>query len=88
MMVLFNSQDRILFDNSATHSFIASAFASSLGLCTETMCGGLCAASPMGGEMVAIEVCRSCVVRIAGQELMTDLVVLDMVGYDIILAMD
>ena len=38
--------------------------------------------------MVASEVCRSCVVRITSQELMVDLVVLYMVGYDIILGMD
>jgi hypothetical protein len=38
--------------------------------------------------MVASEVCQSCIVRIAGQELTADLVVLDMVGYDIILGMD
>ena len=83
-MVLFNSWARILFDTGATHSFIASTFVTSLGLCTETMCGRLWIASPMGGEMVAREVCKSCVVRIAGQELTGDL----MVGYDIILGMD
>ena len=38
--------------------------------------------------MIAREVCKSCVVRIADQELMADLVVLDMMGYDIILGMD
>ena len=65
-MVLFNSWARILFDMGSTHSFIASAFVSSLGLCSETMCGGLVVASPMGGEMVSSEVCRSYVVRIAG----------------------
>ena len=87
-MVLFISWARILFDTRATHSFISSAFIISLGLCTETMCGGLVVASPMGGEMVAREVCKSCVVRIASQELTANLVVLDMVGYDIILGMD
>ena len=77
-----------LFDMGATHSFMASAFVSSLGLSFETLCGGLVVASPMGGVMVASEVCRSCVVRIAGQELTADLVVLDMVGHDIILGLD
>ena len=65
-LVLFNSWARILFDTGATHSFIASAFVSSLGLSSETLCGGLVVASRMGGVMVASEVCRSCVVRIAG----------------------
>ena len=87
-MVLFNSWARILFDTGATHSFITFTFVSSLGLCSETMCSGLVVASPMGGLMVANEVCRSCVVRIANPELTADLVVLDMVGYDINLGMD
>ena len=87
-LILFNSWARILFDTGATHSFIASSFVSSLGLSSDTLCGGLVVASPMGGGMVASDVCRSCVVRITGQELTTDLVVLDMVGYDIILGMD
>ena len=77
-----------LFDTRETHSFIASTFVSSLGPFSETMCGGLVVASPMGGVMVASEVCRSYVVRIASQELTAYLVVLDMVGYDIILGMD
>ena len=42
-------------------------------------------ASPMGGVLVSSELCRSCVVRIAGQELMADLVVLDMVGHNILM---
>ena len=87
-LVLFNSWTRILFDTGATHSFIASTFVSSLGLSSETLSGGLVVASPMGGVIVASEVCRSCVVRIAGQELTADLMVLDMLGYNIILGMD
>ena len=63
-----------MFDTGATHSVIASAHASSLGLSFETLCGGLVVASPMVGAMVACEVCRSCVVRIVGQELTADLV--------------
>ena len=88
MMVIYNSWDRILFDISATHSFVYTTFASSLGLLMEAMDGALCVASPLGGEMVVGQVCRSCVVRVAGHELTTNLVVLDMVGYDIILGMD
>ena len=77
-----------MFDNGVTHSFISSTFASSLGLLVEVLDGALCVDSPLGGEMAVGHVCKSCVVRLAGQELTTDLVVLDMVGYDIILGMD
>ena len=88
MMIIYNSWATILFDTGATHSFISSTFASSLGLTAEVMDGALCVASPLGGEMVVGHVCRSCVVRVVGHELTTDLLVLDMVGYDIILGMD
>ena len=70
MMIIYNSWACILFDTSATHSFISSAFASSLGLLVETLDGALCVASPLGGELAVGHVCRSCVLRVAGHELM------------------
>ena len=88
MMVVYNSWARILFDSGATHSFISSVFASSLGLHMDCLDGTMCVASPLGGEMAVGHVCKSCVVRVAGQKLTADLVVLSMVGYDIILGMD
>ena len=88
MMIVYNSWDYILFDTGATYSFISFAFASSLGLHVKGVDGALCVASPLGGEMVVGHVCRSCVVRVDGHELTADSVVLDMVGYDIILGMD
>ena len=87
-MVVYNSWARILFDTGATHSFISFVFASSLGLHKDYLDGALCVTSPLGGEMAVGHVCRACVVRLAGHELTTGLVVLDMVGYDIILGMD
>ena len=65
-MVVYNSWARFLFDTRATHSFILTTFASSLGLHMEIMDCVLSVASPMGGELVISEVCKSCVVRIAG----------------------
>ena len=44
--------------------------------------------SPLGGEVDPGSICRGCVVEITGQDLMADLVVLDMVVYDIVLGMD
>ena len=77
-----------MFDTCAMHSSTPYVFASSLVLPGKVVVGALCVASPLGGEMVVGHVCRSCIVRLAGHELMTNLVVLDMVGYDIILGMD
>ena len=44
--------------------------------------------SPLGGEVDACTICRGCVVGFEGHDLVVELVVLDMVGYDIILGMD
>ena len=44
--------------------------------------------SPLGGEVDACRICRGCVVGIAGQDLVADLVVLDMAMYDVVLGMD
>ena len=49
MMVVYNSWARILFDIGATHSFISSAFASSLGLHLVCLVGALCVTSPLVG---------------------------------------
>ena len=55
---------------------------------SETLCGGLMVAPPVGGVLMTSVLCGSCVVRIAGQELTADLVALDMVGHGIILGLD
>ena len=44
--------------------------------------------SPLGGEVDTYSICRGCVVGIASQDLMADLVVLDMAVYDVVLGMD
>ena len=44
--------------------------------------------SPLGGEVDASGICRGSVVGIAGQDLVADLVVLDMVVYYVILDRD
>ena len=88
MLVVFSSRARILFDTGSTHSFIAASFVLALGLHVEPMDCILSVVSPLGGEVDACTICRGCVVGIEGHDLVADLVVLDMVGYDIVLGMD
>ena len=59
-----------------------------LGLSSETLCGGLVVAPPVGGVLMASVLCGSGVVRIAGQELAAYRVALDIVGHGIILGLD
>ena len=88
MLVVFSSHARILFDTGYTHSFIAASFILALGLHVEPMDCILTVVSPLGGEVDACSICRGCVVGFEGHDVVADLVVLDMVGYDIILGMD
>ena len=44
--------------------------------------------SPLGGEADTCSICRGCIVGIAGQDLVADLVVLDIAGYDVVLGID
>ena len=88
MLAVFSSCVRILFDTGSTHSFIATSFVLALGLRVEPMDCILSIISPLGGEVDACTICCGCVLRIEVHDLVADLVVLDMVGYDIVLGMD
>lgn len=44
--------------------------------------------SPLGGRTFPFQVCKSCVMIVDTQEMIADLVVLDMHGFDVILGMD
>ena len=88
MIIMFSSCARILFDIGSSHSFISASFILSLGLHVEAMDFVLSVVSPLGGEVDTCSICRGCVVRITGQDLVADFVVLDMAGYDVVLDMD
>ncbi|CAJ2645621.1 unnamed protein product [Trifolium pratense] len=83
------SQDaHVLFDPGATHSFISLWFASRLGKNSSVLDEALVVALPVGDKLFAESVYHSCDVSIAGQILFADLVVIDMIDFDVILGMD
>ena len=77
-----------LFDTSASHSFVSPSFASQLGIIIEPLDVELLIDTPTGGEMVTNSVCKSCIVIIENRVLPTNLIVLDMHDFDVILGMD
>ncbi|XP_028081829.1 uncharacterized protein LOC114283201 [Camellia sinensis] len=71
----------------SSQSFIASAFASMLGLKIERLESSLMVESPIGGHVVLNRGCRGCVIDVTNHQLPFNLVLLDMLSFDIILGM-
>ena len=78
----------VLFDTGATFSCVAESFVAVCGLCAESMCGTLSVSTPLGSRRMLNLICRDVNIEIGGSHLPTDLVVLDMVDFDVILGVD
>ena len=79
---------RVLFDSGATHSFVSPSFASCLGRDSSPLSEHLIVATPMGDSLLAGLVYKSCEVWVGGKLSIVDLIVLDVVDFDVILSMD
>ena len=83
------SQDaHVLFDPGATHSFVSLYFAPRLGKSSSFLDETLVVTTPVGDNVLAKSVYCSCDISIEGKVLPADLVVLNMVDFDVILGMD
>ena len=78
----------VLFDLGATHSFISIVFVRLSRLVVRTLEPGLAVTTPVGKIMVCKRAVCECLVIIYGRVLPTNLVVLPMFSYDVILRMD
>ena len=88
MFLLSRLWARILFDSSASHSFIVASCVGELGLEVETLEEPMHVSSPLGTRVSVVLICRGCELEISGILLRLDLRVLDMTEFDIILGMD
>ena len=79
---------RILFDSSASHSFIVASCVRELGLEVETLEKPLYVSSPLETRVSVDLICRGCELEISGILLTVDLRVMDMSEFDVILGMD
>jgi hypothetical protein len=77
----------ILFDLGASHSFISSSFVVKHQLPKTIMKQTMLVSSP-GGEMRIKHICPAISITIRGVDYLTNLIVLDSKGIDIILGMD
>ena len=78
----------MLFDSSASHSFIVASCVKDLGLEVETLEESLHVSSPLGTRVNVDQICRDYELHISGILLTVDLRVMDMSGFDVILGMD
>ena len=78
----------MLFDSSASHSFIAASVVIELGLEVETLEEPLYVSYPLGIRARIGMICRGCVLEISGTLLTVDLRIMDMSEFDVILGMD
>jgi hypothetical protein len=78
----------ILFDLRATHSFVSIVFVRLSKLAVKTLEPGLAITTPVGKTVVCKHVVCECPVSICGRVFPTNLVVLPMFSYNVILKMD
>ncbi|GAV74377.1 zf-CCHC domain-containing protein/RVP_2 domain-containing protein [Cephalotus follicularis] len=79
---------RVLMDSGASHSFIASRFASCLDVSHDFMPYVLDVSTPTGGSMCTDLVYRDCEISMAGATVYADFIVLPIHDFDVILGMD
>ena len=88
MFLLARLWARILFDYSASHSFIIVSCVRGLGLKVETLEKSLYVSSPLGTRVSMDLICWGCELEISKILLTMDLRVMDMSKFDVILGMD
>ena len=78
----------MLFDSSASHSFITASVVRELGLEVETLEKPMRVSCSLGTRASIHLICRDCEPEIFGFLLTMDLRVMDMLEFDVILGMD
>ncbi|XP_070020539.1 uncharacterized protein [Nicotiana sylvestris] len=80
--------DSVLFDPGSTYSYVSSLFARFLVISPEQLGTHVHVSTSVGDSVVVDWIYRSCVVTFCGFETRADLLLLDMIGFEIILGMD
>ena len=77
----------VLFDPRSTFSYVSSSFATGLNLHCELLDIPIRVSTPVGESVIVERVYRSCLVTFVGSNTYVDLVILEMVDFDVILGM-
>ena len=77
----------VLFDPGSTFSYVSFSFATGLNLHCELLDMPIRVSTPVGESVILEKVYRSCLVTFVGINTHVDLVILEMVDFDVILGM-
>lgn len=88
IIILYHSCAKVLFDTRASHSFMSIMFANSLKLKLSIMLYLLVVNTPVNGRVTVRTICRKCTLEVAGFVHKFDLILLEMIRFDIIIGMD
>ncbi|XP_070024843.1 uncharacterized protein [Nicotiana sylvestris] len=88
IILVSHREASVLFNPGSTYSYVSSYFAPHLGTARETLSSPVYVSTPVRDSLVLDRVYRSCLVTIRGFDTRADLLLLDMVDFDIILGMD
>ncbi|XP_070032325.1 uncharacterized protein [Nicotiana tomentosiformis] len=78
----------VLFDPGSTYSYVSSLFAHFLDIPNESLDTPVYVSTPMGNSVVMNRIYRSCVVTFYVYETRVDLLLLNMIDFEVILGMD
>ncbi|XP_070015104.1 uncharacterized protein [Nicotiana sylvestris] len=78
----------ILFNPGSTYSYVSSYFSPHLGVPQDSISSLVYISTPMGDSHVVDRVYRSCMIALSGFETRADLLLLNMVDFDVILGID
>jgi hypothetical protein len=77
----------VMFDSGASHSFISVAYVKKHNLPIALLRCQMIVSSP-GGDMLARQLCQKVNLKIRGEDFVSNLIVLESKGIDIIIGMD
>ena len=86
-LLVCDCMDSVLFDPGSTFCYISSSFSNGLNLPCDLLDMPIRVSTPVGESVVVGKVCRSCLVNFVGSNTYVDLVILEMVDFDVILGM-
>ncbi|XP_040992676.1 uncharacterized protein LOC121239487 [Juglans microcarpa x Juglans regia] len=85
---LFSNNATVLFDSEVTHSFISMTYSQLCTLETEKLKSKLVVATPTRNSVVSDKILPGCPLSIEGRLMPADLIVSNMIEFDVILGMD
>lgn len=78
----------VLLDPSSTYSYVSAYFIFDIDIMYEKLVDSICVSSLIGESLVMNWLYRGCVVTFMGKDTLVDLILLNMVNFDVILGRD